>query len=901
MGKKKLFKSKTNFTLRRLHQSGNYGNIYERDYTTIVNSPGNPGGQIPIYNSPTFKLSISAGLNEQKKYKYGNWVENPNSCGKNNQWTINCLPDISEKNNKIILKPHNRKLTDFVCFGSVYDLIKVSLSNIVKNFPAELYVTNKTLKESGILKSGAINFNADILKHENSYIIDNPFLIDIIQNIIPENDNISSLRYMCASQFKYDILIEKQDNNEIIDEILYSGSELEKYNKENNQSNNFWVVNTVEDKGCLYNGDLLATVNFKGIDFNGKYNDILIIYCYFYENDIIYLTDGILDSNARFKIRPNKQCIDEFFNNLNDFEKILLNPNTNYNAIFETYIEDNENGWYITEKNYKYPIGEGNWNLSLNGIGYTNYINDLSVLALGYDELYTNGIWKNMVHESVGNMDLTAFHYKNDENIFDNSKIKQLCVIIGRQFDEIKKYIDNIKNTNFISYDQNKNIPDYFLSDKLNLKGWEVKQILNNISENVTTDIMYESSNKNSKGFNAIDGNNEFLRRLFLNSKNILSKKGTKQAIEDLMALFGYHSIDWLNKYYNNNIPENLLTKAFDIIEYVYIADGYAYGHDANTIISNVKRLNQLKDNFNIENINNPDNLINDYEGLPVLEATYNNETHLIPWFNKESIYDTNIYFQNNGGWARNDGNNKNNGTYEYTISKINYVNNLNDLYTITYNTLDENKIYYVSNMQKYYKLLDINEHNNINGWQEIIDENELNIIENIIESNKGNNPHTGNYDGGLSYLQAYGEFFKNSTFNNVRQDEINDSLNYGFNINRQEDSTKCSFFINQEINNDNKLRCNNKIEPYNFFGGNEYDETASLSIINSKELHIIFSEEQREFIENDILFYLKQIIPSTSIFSYSFEKLNNNKEPFNVKVNGIICNGDICPINSII
>ena len=54
---------------------------------------------------------------------------------------------------------------------------------------------------------------------------------------------------------------------------------------------------------------------------------------------------------------------------------------------------------------------------------------------------------------------------------------------------------------------------------------------------------------KNVKGYTASDANNEFLRRLFLNSNNIFSKKGTKQAIEDLMGVFGFHSQDWYDKY----------------------------------------------------------------------------------------------------------------------------------------------------------------------------------------------------------------------------------------------------------------------------------------------------------------------------------------------------------------
>ena len=80
--------------------------------------------------------------------------------------------------------------------------------------------------------------------------------------------------------------------------------------------------------------------------------------------------------------------------------------------------------------------------------------------------------------------------------------------------------------------------------------------------------------------------------------------------------------------------------------------------------------------------------------------------------------------------------------------------------------------------------------------------------------------------------------------------------------------STKCLFFNNETFGNDDtRLRGENRIIPHNFFGGTSYDEAASLSIINSKELHIIFDKEHRTFLEKDVLPYIKQIIPSTTIF----------------------------------
>ena len=112
MAKKKLFKSKGNFTIKRLHQSGSYGNIYERDYTTIANTSVIPSGQIPIYSSPSFKLSIRGNTNNQKKYRYSNWVNNPLSCDGNNPntWTLGCMPKPNKKDGEIVLKLSKKQL-----------------------------------------------------------------------------------------------------------------------------------------------------------------------------------------------------------------------------------------------------------------------------------------------------------------------------------------------------------------------------------------------------------------------------------------------------------------------------------------------------------------------------------------------------------------------------------------------------------------------------------------------------------------------------------------------------------------------------------------------------------------------------------------------------------------------
>lgn len=898
MAKKKLFKSKTNFTLKRLHQGGSYGNIYERDYTTITNFPSQKDGQLIVYNGPSFKLTVTPGLNGQKKHKYGNWVTNPKSCGSPNIWTLNCMPENNTIDSKIVLKPNSKRLTDFACYGSAHDLIKSSLYDIILNFPAELYVTKTKLSETGIFDADPdmkVNLPG---KYHNALLVENPFKIDILQQVIPDESVFSPLRYMCSSEYKYDVLDSELN-------VYASGEDVKKLNDEqpdNTQMLKFWTTKLIADKGCLINGNELGTATF------GDDKNTISITCIYYEGDIIYLTEDA--KKAGFRLRPNISVINSFFEKLSDFEKVLLNQYTDYTAIFETYVEDEETGWKIIEKPYKWPTTDGDWNLAINGISYTKYADELSALAVGYDTLFTDALWRDMVHESISNMDLTI-NSNGEEIDVNTSKMKKMLSIVGRQFDDIKKYIDNIKKTNSITYTQDGNTPDYFLPDNIELSGWESKEILNEIPNNEVTSPMYGAR---TIGYTAGDANNEFMRRLKLNSKQIFAEKGTKRCIEDLMAIFGYHSTDWLRRYYG---PLNSSNKGFNVdqlrhayipIEYVYVAKGYANTEDPDTVCDRVKILNGYKDNYdgNVEGMS-----YDPYQGLPVAEVSYNNKVRLVPWFDKDCEYDSKMYFQMKGGWARNDGELNENGSpvnnqpslFDYTISKIQYVPTTNELYSMPLYTIDENSAYYVGSIDSYLKVKDINECGNENGWEPLSDV-ELKQIETIVDTNKGNNPHTGSYDNGISYLEVFGELFRDSKFDNVRADKIEDKFDYGFNIARQADSTKCLFFSDGKENDDDgaALRGNNRIAPYNFFGGGEYDESASLSVINSKELHIVFDKAHQDFLEKDVLPYLKQIIPSTTIFSYSFEHIDGDDDKYyEARTKDVICDNGICPIYDVV
>jgi hypothetical protein len=288
-----------------------------------------------------------------------------------------------------------------------------------------------------------------------------------------------------------------------------------------------------------------------------------------------------------------------------------------------------------------------------------------------------------------------------------------------------------------------------------------------------------------------------------------------------------------------------------------------------------------------------------------VYNPTNPQESALIPWFDKNLEYDGKLYFQSKGGWAcyyKKDSTYE----YEYTVSRIHYVETIAELYDLPYYKLDSNGLYYVGELKSYYKVKNAEQHDSASGWytQSEIPESEITKAENIIDNNKGNNPHSGLYDGGETYLKAFNQLFKYSTFEQARTSDVADHEQYGFELLRVNDSTKCVYLSDQNITNPNKLRSKTSLlTPKNPFTlTNEFTEIAGTSIVNVKLFHITFDDAHEDFIKTDVLPYLKQMIPSTTIFSYNFERLTGDDAKSKAALSHqVICGGDSCPIYGLI
>ena len=201
-------------------------------------------------------------------------------------------------------------------------------------------------------------------------------------------------------------------------------------------------------------------------------------------DEIVYMSSDMVqvDSGENITsvthIRPKKEFIDKFYDECDHFEKIILSRKTTprYKSTFSV-IKENERGYYREMESFIFPTTYGGYNLDVSEYGLSDFSMRLSEIGLYYDELFTDNLYRSMTHEAIKNFDWTFTREFNigdeDEYVHGGEKIQKALRVFAREFDEILLYINNIKNMNRITYDERNNLPDYFLIDEVEKKGWD--------------------------------------------------------------------------------------------------------------------------------------------------------------------------------------------------------------------------------------------------------------------------------------------------------------------------------------------------------------------------------------------------------------------------------------------
>lgn len=244
----RYIKSHSNYIVQKKHQDVNDGKIYEYDAVTTGNIDQFSAGQIPIYRSGNFLITVNDGNSESRNILSKSWIENGNG---NSIWDTSSLSGYTSDyegslDYKISLKKDNYDLRDFAYYGSCSDLIKNSIENILDKFPGEMYGPY-SIGESGDVigyeeyytdLSSTANENAKVkigykakwgdkdedpllIKSisclpDNIYLVENPFGIDAFTTHISASEISSPIKYFANDGYQNYEVIDNSGNTHSI-------------------------------------------------------------------------------------------------------------------------------------------------------------------------------------------------------------------------------------------------------------------------------------------------------------------------------------------------------------------------------------------------------------------------------------------------------------------------------------------------------------------------------------------------------------------------------------------------------------------------------------------------------------------------------------------------------------
>lgn len=890
--KDKLIKSKSIYTIKKQHTVTNNGIIYENDHVTIVPNDGIYDDEMALFSESNFKYKIDTTQSSKKRHNRGEFIKPEGGSGE--AWTLNTLSaaTVPTEESTIVLKPNYSSLKDFAYYGSAVELIRATVNDIVLRFPGGISYYGEG--KAPLVISGSPSY----------YLVSNEFDIDCWTGggLISSGTVKNPMRVLAASYMNY------VDSN---------GKDI------STPSPNI--------TGNCPNS-IIGTVNVGGKDLEIFMDG---------EGKKYLVTSG--DSGGGVIIKPKQSFIDEFWSTMDDFERVLLNRDTTpvYKAVFETPYFD-ETGYYYENKSYVWPTIDG-FTPDITTGAFQGYLESLISLATFHDEFDSDNIWRMMTHESIKNLDWTYNTRKGDDETdltdFDTKGIGAIMRIYGRQFDDIKRYADNIKNSNTLSYDEKSNAPDYFLSDTIENDGWEAQHSApftdnaNVVSATVKSlGLTLYTSGKTSGFVNA-----SFQRRLALSSNYIQSMKGTRRGIETILGMFGYQ-------------PDSATTPTsaagyFNINEYVALANSGLSYDDGCEIRSYG------------DNPYEDDDLPHLMYGYPVAVIEPGDKKiprYMVPWFDK-SIGGKTFYFQSKGGWGKRASKLINlpkltsltelSGItiYGETQPYMRFAKNIDEMLGQNKSDLYEGIICYVTDISTierdytlgygenlddcshYFSLVNValsthcgfldNDIYHCYGWKQItnteisemttVEGKKVVYLESLTTDYKGNNPHIGygKYDDGSEYIEHFTHLFK-KTFEMGLYDRWKEeapsvyesAATFGFRVCEVLDNKKCAYFHDYESSEvwigSGETLCsgwNSTVAsgvtfpdtPTGLSATTIADESQANGIINIKKLVINFGTSNnvhlKNYIQNVVLKYLEQMIPSTAILEYRFD----NKSAF--------------------
>ena len=414
--------------------------------------------------------------------------------------------------NNAVLNLDKTDLNTFVKFGSAYEFLRVSIQNVITRYPGSLFVDSQKQIGGNTTFTG-LSYNQ--VENISTFYLSTGATVNKFGLIINNgNEEIPDGNELKNLNLSYE------------DYVVWSGLEPNKL---------FKVVgytgNTAKST-ANYDGTAIPKIKYIRLQVEG--------------NPFESLGTGTT-AQQDFHIRPNNEVFEEFRALLDPYERNLVSKRNGSNGfVFKlkepTLLEDGKILYYDKEVVW---VTSDQYNIDINSPSYQNFLTIVLTIGSKYDQIKTDLIARFLTPASLKNYDFT-----------DEKKTTKLLRLYGREFDQMKEFIDSLVYINKVTYDKKNNIPDQLIQNMARTFGWDYFNLLNEgelVESFLTVDDTERDLNENEL---PAEVDMELWRRILMNTSYFWKSKGTRQAIKSIFLLIG--------------IPEPFI----NITEYVYTVDG---------------------------------------------------------------------------------------------------------------------------------------------------------------------------------------------------------------------------------------------------------------------------------------------------------------------------------------
>ena len=389
-------------------------------------------------------------------------------------------------------------LSRFVYYGSLVDYLRVSIEGIITKWKGSLFITDDEGGFSRVAKYTVLNYTYNSLTDTSTLTIPTLF----IQN-----------KFGLITNDLGGFILQATDISNI--KLSYDNYVI---------SNDYGEFNLL-----TYTGD---TVDIPGVPNNPYINLTL-------KGEAFPTLSGSSFGTFKYHLKPKDNIVDGiFFDNLTDFENIILNRlvTPRYTSMFESPMQTDSGRLINARKTFTWPTSDG-FNLDVDTTAYGRYISGLLTMAKDYDRLKSNIINRRFVANSINEFDTDDGGSGTESQ---SRKINKLLKIYGREFDEVKKYVDGIQFANVVTYNKKDNTPDELIKNMAKTLGFEAiqsvtnNQLISYIAK--SNEIIFSGQ---SRSMSTQETDIELWRRLVINAWWLFKSKGHRKVVEFFIKLFG--------------------------------------------------------------------------------------------------------------------------------------------------------------------------------------------------------------------------------------------------------------------------------------------------------------------------------------------------------------------------